>query len=110
MGYGKATVDPGSFAVDISEAKHVITVSTVISRSCAYCDKWLDGDRFQEAVNHYLQTHGCILLHVGGDTSHDQDGKPWHGTVAVLASDKTPTEKPVPDWVKAMRVPLDGDQ
>lgn len=91
--------------MDINSAKHVVSVSTNISRSCAFCDKWLDGERFQESVNHYLQEHDCTLLHVGGDTSHDQDGKPWHGTIAILASDVVPPEKEVPDWLNSLPVP-----
>jgi len=41
---------------------------------------WYDlGNRIQ----HYLD-HGYKLLHVGSETSHDDEGKPWHSTVAVV--------------------------
>jgi hypothetical protein len=34
-------------------------------------------------IQHYLE-HGYKLLHVGQETSYDDDGKPWHSTVAVV--------------------------
>lgn len=44
-------------------------------------------DAIHDKINHYLE-HGCEILHVGTETTHDQDGRPWHSTVAVLASKK----------------------
>jgi hypothetical protein len=71
----------------VSDAKAVITLKTTETSSCRFfCgQKNATGD-FATSINHYLTAHGCELLHVGGDTSHDYDGKPWQGTIAVLGS------------------------
>jgi len=63
----------------------VVEVSTNIGSGCADCGTWLDGsEKFSESINHYIQQHGYRLLHVGGDTTHGNDGTPWHNTLAVL--------------------------
>jgi len=66
------------------QSKDVVYLSTNIDKSCEVCqfrfNNWYDlGNRIQ----HYLD-HGYKLLHVGSETSHDDEGKPWHSTVAVV--------------------------
>ena len=65
---------------------HVVQLSTNVTRACHHCTKPIPygGHDFGEKVNHYIIEHGYKLLHVGGETSHDADGNPWHSTVAVL--------------------------
>jgi len=62
-----------------------IYLSTNIVKSCAVCRKGFNAYESDIArqINHYLD-HDYKLLHVGQETSHDDDGKPWHSTVAVL--------------------------
>jgi hypothetical protein len=70
--------------------RHVVHISTNVSTSCEHCDKSISSDFFDESVNHYIDKHGYKLLHVGQETTPDDQGKSWHSTVAVLG-----TERPV---------------
>jgi len=64
--------------------KTTIYLSTNIGKSCEICRaSFIDYHDIAREINHYLD-HGYKLLHVGSETSHDDDGKPWHATVAVL--------------------------
>ena len=65
---------------------HVVHISTNIGTSCKHCTQQVGLDRLAESINHYIKKHGYKLLHVGTETSHDQVGKPWHSTVAVLGN------------------------
>jgi len=64
----------------------VVHVSTSVGRPCRIngCGFFLGLDKFQESCNHLIQQHGLKCLHVGQETSHDNDGKPWQSTVAVF--------------------------
>lgn len=69
---------------DPYDVSNVIHVSTNIGRGCPICsDKFLGLEDFADSVNHCL-SHGCVLLHVGQETSRDDEGHLWHSTVAVL--------------------------
>lgn len=63
--------------------KEVVHVSTDVFMGCRYCDERVGGD-IAPSINHYINAHGFKLLHVGTETSHSDEGKPWHSTVAVL--------------------------
>ena len=71
-----------------SGVKHVVHISTNIGKSCEHCSAHIgataDDHELGESINHYIETHGYKLLHVGTETSHDANGNPWHSTVAVL--------------------------
>jgi hypothetical protein len=62
--------------------KRIDTVKTGNSKHCAACDAWIDGDKFQESVNHYLE-HGWVFPHVGEETQQGANGF-HHLTVAVV--------------------------
>lgn len=68
--------------------KDVVYLSSDIGKSCEACGfdfhAWYD---IGKQIQHYLE-HGYELLHVGTETSHDDDGKPWHSTVAVIGKVK----------------------
>jgi hypothetical protein len=49
------------------------------------------------SINHYVQEHGYQLLHVGQETTRDENGKPWQFTVAVMGHDNPPALRDVPD-------------
>lgn len=66
------------------DIQHVVYISTNIGVSCEHCNESVGLDRFAESINHYINQHEYKLLHVGTETSHNMDGKPWHSTVAVL--------------------------
>ncbi len=73
-------------------------VSTDISRGCEHCGASIGYEDFTGAVNHFIQTHGYKLIHVGTETISDRDDKPWHTTVAILGSDNPPPLMPTPTF------------
>jgi hypothetical protein len=65
----------------------VVHISTDVLTSWEHCAERigdLHSPRLAESINHYIQQHGYKVLHVGTETVHDDEGKPWHTTVAVL--------------------------
>lgn len=65
-------------------AQRLVYVSTNVPRSCPVCGETaLIYNFFEDACNHLLE-HGLKLLHVGQETGPDENGKPWHSTVAVF--------------------------
>lgn len=83
--------------------KHVVQISTDVQTGCDYCTSYSIGgeQKFDESINHYLQEHSCVLLHVGQQTTFDMDGKPWHTTVALVGSDVVPEPRPIPEFLIA---------
>ncbi len=63
---------------------HVVELSTNTGTRCEHCSTGVGLDKFTESINHYIGQHGYKLLHVGTETSHDDGGKPWHSTIAIL--------------------------
>jgi len=61
----------------------------------------IGGDDFQDSINHLISDHGCVLLHVGTETSHAHEGL-WHATVATLGS---PVPLPPPPHFEIKFVP-----
>ena len=60
----------------------VVHLNTQNDMDCIHCDQvehLLDA-----AINHYIKAHGYRLLHVGQETSYDDDANPWYMTAAVL--------------------------
>jgi hypothetical protein len=86
------------------DTKRVVSFSSSSGRGCEHCDDSLGIDRhplegierLTRSVNHYIEHHGYHLLHVGQETSRDDEGKPWQSTVAVLGSDKPPAIREPP--------------
>ena len=68
----------------MSDTRKIVHISTSVSSSCQNCSQIIDGEQFAEAVNHYIGKHGYVLMHVGQESSHSDDGL-WHSTVAVLS-------------------------
>lgn len=72
-------------ALNLSSVVHLST--SVFGGRCEHCRQAFVHEpvvpEFQTQVNHYLE-HGYTLLHVGQETSTDDEGNPWHSTVAVL--------------------------
>jgi hypothetical protein len=64
--------------------RHIVHISTDVLQPCEHCSERIGLDNFDKSVNHYIEVHGYKLLHVGAQTGHDMDGKPWHSTVAVV--------------------------
>ena len=54
--------------------------------TCRVCGDGFSGlgSDFELKVNHYLQEHGYRILHVGQETTRDEDENPWQITVAIL--------------------------
>jgi hypothetical protein len=65
--------------------KHVVDISTNISKGCEECSKQIGGpDSLAESINHYIEKHGYRLLHVGTETIDGPDSAPWHTSAAVV--------------------------
>jgi len=65
--------------------KHVVHISTDVTKGCEHCSFLIGGENFSESINHYIEQHGYKLLHVGTETIHNQtDGSSWHMTIAIL--------------------------
>jgi hypothetical protein len=79
--------------MEINGTKHMIQVDTNVSKACDFCSERVGGDHFQRGVNHYLEEHGCILLHVGTLTDLDHNGNFWHHTVAILGAVESPAPR-----------------
>ena len=66
----------------------VYEIRSNIWTACPVCGEGIgsavDGDDTEERVNHFLQQHPCRLLHVGQETTRDDEGNFWHLTVYVL--------------------------
>lgn len=65
---------------------HIVHISTGDTRRCDHCEQMIGGSNFSDSVNHYISAHRYKLLHVGAETSRDDDGNPWQMTVAVLGA------------------------
>jgi hypothetical protein len=77
--------------------KRTTYLSSNVGRGCEHCGHSIgalsQGD-VADSVNHYIQEHGYRLLHVGTETTHDSNGKPWHTTVVILGHDDPPAIRP----------------
>jgi hypothetical protein len=64
--------------------KSVIYLNTNTLTSCQACNfsfnDWYD---LGKQIQHYIE-HGYKVIHVGQETSRDNEGNPWQSTVAVL--------------------------
>lgn len=65
--------------------ERLIKVSSNEAFPCPLCERGvqLDGGDLRETAAHLFQ-HGLKCVHVGQETTQDDDGKPWHSTVAVF--------------------------
>lgn len=64
--------------------KHVVHLASDLIRPCEECGKLQQSELLADRINHYIDQHDYLLLHVGSETTRDQDGNPWLITVAVL--------------------------
>ena len=75
-------------------------VASHISRGCEHCGHMVGGglgdEPLADDINHYITEHGYRLLHIGTQTNHDNEGKPWHNTVAILGHDDPPAVQEPP--------------
>lgn len=69
----------------------VIRLTTNEMGGCPNCpDRQAhDHDHFINSVNHQLKAHGRQLIHIGTETSEDDQGRLWSHTVAYLAAPKS---------------------
>src|SRR5262245_48768545 len=90
-------------------AKRTTHVSTNIYRGCEHCGESvgaMGNGNIADSINHYIEKHGYYLLHVGTETSRDDEGNIWHHTVAVLGHDNPPAVMPPPK-VQVLTLPDD---
>lgn len=63
---------------------HVVELKSDIGVYCKHCDRKVSADDLAGSINHYIKEHAYKLLHIGSDTSRDDQGLPWHSTIAIL--------------------------
>jgi hypothetical protein len=71
-------------ANEYESIKHVVHLANDLIRPCEECGKLERSEFLADRINHYIAEHGYVLLHIGTETTRDQDGKPWFITVALL--------------------------
>ena len=70
-------------------SKQLFHISTSVIGNCPVCGaggekiSMDDSEYFEKMCNHLFE-HGLKCLHVGQETSRDDQGKPWQSTVAVF--------------------------
>lgn len=42
----------------VTDTKHVVHLSSNITKSCEHCDEHFDHDETAAAANHYIKAHG----------------------------------------------------
>jgi hypothetical protein len=65
---------------------HIVHVSTIKAAKCVHCEEIIGGASFEAGVNHYLDEHEYILLHIGTESTIGPSGKACQATVAVLGN------------------------
>lgn len=79
--------------MELADVKHTIKLSTDVETGCAYCGKPQAGSDIDANINHLIEAHDGLLLHVGGETSRNSDGIIWNETVAVIGFQSGPAPK-----------------
>jgi hypothetical protein len=83
---------------NMENVKRTTEVSSDIGRACEHCGEAIGYSPrtlgISDSINHYIEAHGYRLLHVGTQTTHGSNEKPWHTTVAVLGHDNPPKVMP----------------
>ena len=85
----------------MKDIKHTIHLQSGCypAGGCEFCGERIyyptGNNRLDKAINHYISKHGYKLLHVGAYTDEDMDGKPWHGTTAILGSEVVLPEREI---------------
>jgi len=84
--------------------KIALALSSNRSSTCPFCEEHLRLDISEDltaAARHLQEEHALKCIHVGTETIHDQDGRPWHTTIAVFGAVRLPKriEQPVRRFV-----------
>lgn len=73
--------------MDLQSVNEIKVISTSIHELCKHgCTLPYGGEFFESNVNHYIQYHGYKILHIGQESTPDDEGKSYHSTIAVLTT------------------------
>jgi hypothetical protein len=77
-----------------SSMPHVFSLKTNTVGQCVFCEEDFGPleSNLAGAINHYVQEHDCELLHIGTETSLEED-KFFHVSVAFLEAITHPPER-----------------
>lgn len=75
--------------MDLSNVKHTIKLSTDELSGCAFCDQRF-GTSIDWDINHLIQHHGGLLLHVGSESLNQGEEAAYYSTVAVVGFESVP--------------------
>ena len=71
--------------------QHIVRLTTDLGTSCDECDYFVgksgDDSPIAADVDHYVKEHSYQILHVGQETTHNNEGRPFHLTVVVLGTE-----------------------
>ena len=69
----------------MNDIKKVVKISSDIGIGCTECSGIRIGqENFAESINHYVQQHGYRILHIGTESTHDNEQNVYHTTIAIL--------------------------
>lgn len=57
--------------MDFSQIVYVVKLTSFRAKICPFCIEHLHGERIDECINHLVQRHGGIILHVGTEGAND---------------------------------------
>jgi hypothetical protein len=79
--------------MSMDTVRHTVEVSSDSVTPCEHCPDgpgseggW--GASVVSKINHYIESHGYRLLHLGTETTMDGQGRRWHNAVAILGRDE----------------------
>lgn len=78
--------------MELSAVKHTIKLSTDEMSGCAFCSQSF-GTSLDWDINHLVQVHGGVLLHIGSQSLNVADEPPYFSTVAYVGFENAPTPR-----------------
>jgi hypothetical protein len=78
--------------MDLESVKHTVKLSSDWQGGCAFCGQNL-GVSMDWDINHLLQSHGGVLLHVGTESTNTVDEPAYYMSVALVGFAELPQPK-----------------
>ncbi|EZO07527.1 hypothetical protein ACIRTW_12760 [Pseudomonas aeruginosa] len=89
--------------MDISNIKYTYKLSTVEHSGCPFCRQSF-GVALDWDINHLLQSHGGVLLHVGSQSLNSEGEPPYYSQVALVGFETEPPARE-PSAVFSTQIP-----
>lgn len=80
--------------MDLGKVKHTIKLSSDWQGGCVFCGQNL-GLSMDWDINHFIQSHDGVLLHVGTESSNTVDEPAYYTSVALIGfAEQPPVREP----------------